>query len=419
MDSKFLCNPSEHRPLNKIIYVFISLIIVTAWLIKVFNFIKAEPWLAYNSYGVSEFLINFRQGFVRRGLIGDILYFFTLWSGIRPTGPILYICVFSFIVVVFFFLYKFCRNKYLWWLVLSPFLCGMFDTVIRKDYLCYIVIITEIYILRNGVRSTLQCWGVCLLCIIGLMFHEAFMFFGVPISALLILRSKLPLSKYIPLACVFIVFILLCLCKGNPDVASGIVASWNRILPDSPLLDMKANSIGALGWDTAHTFNRHFTINFSYRSFGWLWVVWRAIFFILIYYLIVNFLYVFRGNSNFDSLDRNNISVLYLFSVLCLLPMFTVLSCDCGRVYQYAWMATFVTFLLVPRNTISSLFGSKAISNAQSINQCLDRIVPPRRWLIIVMLLFLAEYPDGPYPMGEFFESPIGTIIRFIGDGNV
>ena len=394
---------------------------IVSWIMRLISFRYGE-WgqLDWNGMGITEFLINFQGGFVRRGLIGEILFQITSFTGVSPYWIIISICLLCYVFVLVFFFRQFGKRNLIWWLILSPFLCGMCDSIIRKDYLCYVIIIAEMYILRNNVSSLTQCWLAALLAIMGLFAHEAFMFFGIPMTFLVIYRYKEgKFYRYLPMVFILASFILLSYFKGDIQIANRIIDSWNRLLPNSPLLYGSGNSIGALGWTTKFALSTHIPINFLFKSsftehLRWLGFIWRALFYIASFYFISNFLQVFKFKSNINDEDRYNIAALYIFSSICLLPLFLGLSCDYGRIYQYAWMSTFIPFLLFPRDFISKTFGSRFMKICRHASDRLNNIIRPNRVIMIIFLLCFAEYYYGLDPIHEFFSTPLGYILVFI-----
>ena len=97
--------------------------------------------LPYDDFCWSEFLINFEGGFVRRGLIGELLYFFSMSTGLQPAWIFVPVCVIAYIFVTWFLYNKFKGYGIIWWLVFSPLLCGHTTDLIRKDYIMYCFII--------------------------------------------------------------------------------------------------------------------------------------------------------------------------------------------------------------------------------------------------------------------------------------
>lgn len=163
----------------------------------------------------------------------------------------------------------------------------------------------------------------------------------------------------------------------------------------------EAKSIGALAWDTTQTMKDHFTVNFhSDDGFGWMGLFLRPLFAVLVYYFATNFIFVMkRGNSDTEDIDTNNktiesqtktnLSMLFIFSMICLLPMFTVLSCDYARIYQYALITSFSMFLLIPSERITAMFPKFFRIMVERLNRWLESVIVPTKGMMLLLLLCL------------------------------
>ena len=399
-------------------FIAISVLMLLSWALKIVGVIDVIKIWNWDSYDVTEFLINYQAGFVRRGLLGELLYKYSISTGLTPKIPILVICILSYIIVLWFFLRQFHKHKLIWWLVFTTFLCGMFENFIRKDYLMYALIIAEIYLARKGIKTYSQALIITAISIFGLLLHEAYIFFGVPFVALMMLRSN-KWKVFLPmLITIVLVFGVLAYFKGDESYVRHIMDSWNTFLKGDYLNPNDANSISALGWSAEFAIKLHWDLNTFMFTHPWIptWIVimMRMFFYILTYYYITNFLYVFKFKADFSNIDRWNISALYLFSTMCLLPLFLFFSCDYGRVYQYAWMTTFIIYLLIPRGYIRQLFGTKFINFAKLISEKVNRILIPNKSIMVFMLLFLAESITLYQPEESFGISPVGTVIMWL-----
>jgi len=349
-------------------------------------------------YGYTEFLINFEGGFVRRGLIGELLFYLCRATGVSPFVIIYGVCVGAWIIVMTFFLYKFKKNNWMWWILMSPIFLGATYNMIRKDYLLYVIIILIFYLLSKR-YNPINLIGVLLLACFGIMVHEAFIFYGIPIMSLfLISQKKTRLSGILIAAICMSLFVLLCVYKGNANVADAIYNSWNTILADGELVRTPNNSIAAIGWETTNAFKAHLKFNFTSMEFGKFTIVPRIFMSVLAYYLFTNFLSAFRkgGQEERAILIKKRISILYVVSFVCLLPMFTVLSCDYGRVYQYLLVSTFSALLLLPGEKIDGLLPEKLTHQILRFNNLLGRAISankPTKGLLLFLLLFVSVTP--------------------------
>ena len=129
------------------------------------------------SWTIGEWLINYNGGFVRRGLIGTIIYNFSSITNLNPIILVQFISISAFLI--FLSLLKYCKEHFSATFLLSPLviLSPIFgQTLLRKDIfqiamygLCTIIIIDK------------RCFKSFLLInfigIISILNHESFVFF--------------------------------------------------------------------------------------------------------------------------------------------------------------------------------------------------------------------------------------------------
>lgn len=406
-EKKFMKRPLQSKQTNnERLNQVVSTCLIVAFVIKLFyttrRFLRCDFG---DSYEYSEFLINFQGGFVRRGLLGEILY--QIYSVVNYPIPqvLMIISYLAFFFVLFFFFRQFHRQRYCWWILLSPLFLGFTHYIVRKDYILYAILIGGLYLLRTASPTAIKRIGACILILFGLFLHEAFIFWGFPIYALLLLSYRCDkifncILAFLPVA----VFLILSLYKGTTDTAYAIVDSWNSLLPETPLVHTPDNSIGALGWNLFDTFLFHLRKNANTLGGGYIVL---PIYALVAYYMFTNFLTLFSPKADNDKLV---LSLLYSSVLLCLIPMFTILSCDNGRVFQYASIATFSTFLIIPHNTIISAFPRWYIRFVQRFDAALNRFLPPSKGLMVLLLLFIGMSPCHFSIVTCWLHSVIGTI---------
>ena len=396
--------------------IWVGVLLVTAYLLSSLWRILEGIFTDYNNFGYTEFLINYEGGFVRRGLLGEILYGLCATTGISPFGLIACVCVAAWLAVAVFFIAAFYKRGYSWWILLSPLFCGSAYFLIRKDYLCYLLIIAIMLLVRRQGAGMARFAAVCVLGVFGIFLHEAFVFFGIPIVLLYLLSQEGHRWKGVvfgALACA--AFLLQCAFKGDMGVARAIADSWNAILPE-PLIQFRKNSIWALGWDTLETFKMHIGMNFRVPSGVYMGLYMQAIFAVVVYYFASNFIFVLRkGRLGGDDISsRTRLSALLLLIMVCMLPMFTVLSCDYARLYQYVLVATFAAYLVLPQAALERMFPARVLGFVARINRTLDSIAYPTRYMMLILLFFLATPPFGFSMTWSVMLSVFGSYMRMI-----
>lgn len=395
------------------IYMFVSILLVLNFLIKIQAGLKLG--LDINDYNFSEFLINFEGGFVRRGLIGQILFYISCYTGWSPLYVVYALCISAWLTVVGFLFFLFKKRNIRWWILLSPLMLGMAVEIIRKDYLLYLIIFAMLYLTRTKDISNTRYFCCLFLIILGLLVHEALIFYGIPLVLLLIYKKSSRLKSVSAILITVGMFILISCFKGNHDSPIRIVESWNNLhIHGFPYLVLnKYNSIGALGWDILFTFKFHFITNFFNSYFGWFGFIYQPLTLLLSYYFIMNFSAVFSPKDKAERI-RTTLSSVYAFNIICLLPMFIFLSCDYGRLYQFAFVTSYAIFLIVPYPMVLSLFHTKYIGIIQKFNIFLNRLLIPSKGILIVILLLFAVELWSFNPVGNLRNSILFTDYNWI-----
>ena len=413
---KINCDYRECCGLPRKAYLIISAIIIISMAWKL-----AQPLyfqliaLPYDDFCWSEFLINFEGGFVRRGLIGELLYFFSMSTGLQPAWIFVPVCVIAYIFVTWFLYNKFKGYGIIWWLVFSPLLCGHTTDLIRKDYIMYCFIIGVFTILKKYRDSTPRNILVTLLIIIGLLIHEAFIFYALPIVALKFYSTGE--SRHINLALIATIclsFLTLCHFKGDQSTALTIHNSWKGIIPDWTEFDPnQMNSIYAIGWESINTFKFHLKLNFVSPTFGLSSILFRLIGYMFVYYFAINAPVILRSNTKSKDLSAETIGATFLVLSFCLIPMFTILSCDYARLYQYITVTTACAYIILGHRTLTNLLPKRIISISGFINRGLNRFLIPNKALLLFMLF--AFCPSGNSAYSIYEESLLGSLCGLFG----
>ena len=93
--------------------------------------------------------------------------------------------------------------------------------------------------------------------------------------------------------------------------------------------------------------------------------------------------------------------------------MFTILSCDYGRIYQYAAFSTFGAFVILGRERLAGLFPQGLLRGVARLNARLARLVSPRPWLMVAMLVLVASSPACFSPWIAAKQSIVGSLIYY------
>lgn len=388
--------------------IMIISVIVKILLGDVFNFSNE----ALQGWNYSEMMITLEGGFVRRGILGEIFYWITANTGIAPQYIIFGVSVAAYLFVLWFFFRKFREGGYCWWFILSALMCGMAANIIRRDYLIYIVLIGTLLMLRQGGVTGMKRFWAFVLVIVGLIIHEAFIFWGGPVYAMIVLADRrYRRSALLSIAIIVAFFLLMCVFKGDAVIAQGIVDSWNNVIPGEPLTLIEKNGIGALAWDMKYTVTTHFKQNigvWQQHSFG---LIYWPICYLVIYYFMTFFFRVVKPvKVAFGEREQNVLSSLFMIVTLCMFPLFTLLSCDYGRLYQHAVITVMASYLILGPDYLVKVIPQGVLRRVSSLNDKIYRLVTPSKGLLIILLLIIGVSPSWYNPYYSMTESPIGAI---------
>lgn len=366
------------------------------------------------SFYPHEFYINYQGGFVRRGLLGEILFQICKNLNINPQWVIAIFCLLCFVFVICFFVYLFKKNDILWWILpLSIFLGN--DDIIRKDYFFIVSLILILLTYRSRIPLWTKIVIINILAIFTILSHEAFFFVCVPLLSLIIIRDTDSIKKTSLriIACLpmFIAMAITMVFHGDLNTAQHIQQSWLGIIPDwSPTLiysegiDNYYGSIGSLAWTTDFAFDFHTKINFIYTSLRIPGYILRPIFILLLVYF--TFSYITFFSSDRISSNTNIFLCIFLFLLISLLPLFTVLSCDTRRICFYWLTSSFAFFLMIPEDKQILLFPDWFVKFALNLRNTLSSKRQYHK-AIVILLIFVIGAPYGGNNIRDAFSTSV------------
>ena len=364
----------------------------------------------YGGWTVSEWLINYEGGFVRRGLCGEILY------GLYQVHPypvrdmilILGFTGFFFFMVLLIGLFR--REGWSPVLLIAPcliqiptFLGGTSLFGLRKDHWLLLLAYGIFYFYTRYIRrrDILSLVTMQFLSVVVLLIHEAAFFFIFPlliVHSFLITYKKRPCGELV--GAMFLLFLpaaltmgAVCLFKGNQAVAEAIWTSWKPCMEAYPLPCDDVAEIGpgvsALTWGTRQAFKNHITIT---------WMSWflkpipswpfALINIAGIYYLVSRLNTVNLRWNRLKKVDSSRMGLFLLLQGIFMIPLFTVLSCDLGRIIPYWVFSSLFAYHFLKED--ASVFpaglnrASEWLQDKISKIKCLS--VP---WVYFLILVFL------------------------------
>lgn len=385
-----------------------QLLLNTAFILFVISFVQLIITQLLTSFQCegwtgSEWLVNYQGGFVRRGLIGEILFFIAKNFTINIEWTIKIFCLLSFVVVIVFFVWAFIKKGYS--LYILP-LCFFLGTHVfwgmywhKRDHLMLIFLIATLWFFTKNNRLAIKFFVVNVLLVIALQVHEVIAFFSLPIFFLLLcndFKNKGRLRSIV-LSLVFLLpsigaFFLTLKYHGNLETAQTIWDSWVEVaqLKPATLTERSHGALSAIGWTSEKAFKMHFEMNFSGKSLYVTSTVFWLMVIPAVFYIVSNALLVFRRREqNFTYRDKHILSSVLIFQFLCLIPVALILSCDLGRIIFYWVASSFAIFLLIPKEKLEQIFPAFFSVCTTRINNALSFLLNPTKASVMLLMLFI------------------------------
>jgi hypothetical protein len=368
----------------------------------------------FNVWPISEWLINYQAGFVRRGLFGEILHQLNSSTGIIPYLNQLVLGFYYFYVAIFIGIYIKSRIRSTLVLVLALLIPGgifhmamgaIFYT--RKEilFLIHFGLLCLLYLnIRDEKKEKklLRIWLFGLLAIIGgcllTLVHEPYLMMAYPITLLLLVityfenKPSLLMRRFVSIYAVLIpiIFVICSLNHGNPQVSQAIWDSYSlsdrlTLAPFAPYTASLAT--GGLGW----TLTQHFSTIYGVFISG-TWVYWIC--FLLVNAWVLTWLALHLQKSrqgphlmagqNTTKIVVNDYVMIVMFSYFISLSML-LLASDYGR-----WIACATNLTILFSFTISgsSILRQRTFYSNRLLVNCYKAIeILNKKTYTLVMLI--------------------------------
>ena len=223
-----------------------------------------------NDWPLTELLINYQGGFVRRGIFGEIV--FNTANPITSTTLLqkfaLIFCLIGLIGILIYQSSNLVRIIFTTIVVFAPgglhdmkaggdFPGGQWEYLDRKEIWFYCALIIFFFSVKWFSNRPVLLTGIfTAISVIMILHHELFVFFALTLFTVLIiskktkLRSKESLLAGIFYVCIFITFYLVYTFHGNEEVSAAI---WNSYLPTYSNVLTYPGGIGSIGWTIAQS----------------------------------------------------------------------------------------------------------------------------------------------------------------------
>ena len=326
--------------------------------------------LEAGTWQVSEILINYQGGFVRRGLIGEAIYHLQQNFGINA---LLIAYIFSIIsALVFFYLIirdTIKRKFSILFLPTTMLLSSLFVSGhwVRKDFFILLLFYFIVLLLKR--QWKIKYLLINMLLIIGILTHEVIFFISLPIIFITVcnetsvVSGKGPVtnliintlwcSLYILPSIITLLFVTLF--KGDVECATQIWESWQSV---GVLSGEMKGAIAAIGWTPEKAIavgtEVWTTIKCGvYYPFMWAFLAFVAFVIFVWMYRLKPTILGYCAKKDFDISES---SYIIVFQFLAMLPLLLVFA-DTSRAFFYVIMSAYIIRLYDNTYLYSTVLG--------------------------------------------------------------
>jgi len=374
-----------------------------------------------SSWAISEFLINYQGGFVRRGLIGEVL-FWTASSipAIDIVSLIKIVCAASFIILFALLFHWFIKHGVGLFALPMTFILGfpiVNDFWIRKDSLLLLLLALSLKLMRSNKTSAAILSSV--VSCIALLTHESFLFiFIFPFILYIINQYKLNniFNIFFLVISFFATLTVVTIFSGSNYQANSIIESWKTLgIYSEPTEYTVQNSVYSLSWGLIYALDFTKSTMTSIKNYIPLFLPWMVIIlftFILILNIHKSPQLFFHNNNKIKSKKNNFMMVVVIFQFVFLIPLFFI-GIDYGRwIYLWTTSSLLIFFSSLNDRSFTKIDCVKKISAL--VNEFLDKIlnISPHVYATLCLLLGFSAYGW----VGEkiFTTTPLYITISFV-----
>lgn len=343
---------STHQNLKeKTVAYFLVGSFIVATIVNIYNVFNA----GHDSWTMTEWLINYAGGFVRRGLPGEIIYRIKIISGFRANYIVIAISAAAFLFVIYKISFGI-RGILPFAIIFSPVILGSAaygGFIFRKDILGIVFLILCLHFFKKKYYSNWRYFLINIVGIFAILSHETFFFFGFPALVLAGLKGNKinnsmgirPLAfAIVKLLPMIIAFFAVAFYHGNSSIAYAINNSWSdtwvNIDQGACCLDQPSTAIEALQWSTQKGIAMSLSVLNEFSGIIYVPLVWV---FTLAgcFWFLVGFVKPFESElmlseNVFNA--RQGFATVLVFQLIMISPLFLV-GWDFGR-WIFLWVVS-------------------------------------------------------------------------------
>lgn len=396
------------------------------WFVLAVNFIfilTLYQWIMYfmslrggtTGWCMMEWLTNYEGGFIRRGLLGQLLYEAVKVTGIDPYIMILSVSLASFFFVGIFMIMQFRRFGIRWWL-LAVLAYILMASIIRKDFIIYTLFIALLYTYRSRKSAAVRIAAMSMTSVLILMIYEPAIFMCLGLMVLVVIRDKqLPMwGRWVYPAVICATMLVLLKSTGEPGIGQRIFSSWVEVSPD--IQAIPRHVMTSLDWSVGDSLD--YNLSILMPEFHILSLLKYVFLIILTPYIYISYMYVDRYTPTSRFPYRPNVfTTVYLFFMLCMLPLWAGLSCDYGRLLCHATLSSLCVAFILPEKIALATLPKWSLDIGGAITGLFSRIPASVYSITLLMLIFMPEFsfqymPDFEFNVNSLIMRAAGNIFK-------
>ena len=393
------------------------LIVVIFLIATIEQFYNSLFW-GHNNWCMTECLINYAGGFVRRGLPGELALSVSSISGISPNVIIVIVCFLLLVGLILFYCRKVTR-KMPAFLIFSPIVLGIpafNDFLVRKDTLCIAILILCLIIEKTKYPILIKNILINLLGITAILSHEGFIFYGfLSIIAYRYFQSEKKLINIIiSFSPMILTFAISSIYHGDELTALAInkslISVWHSIDPSDKDINFPSCAITSLKYSLTNCpwmgYSVFWEISYHiYTPIAWLATV------IICYGYLLEFIVVNPSETNgvISSLEveKSRLFVILTAQLIFISPLFMI-GWDYGR-WIFLWTASSLAIYLLGLNWNDQIL-LKVTTYVAGFQKKIRLPWTPQKWHLLFFGIPVCSWSVFSY----LHATPLGNQVDFI-----
>ncbi|MFV0215744.1 hypothetical protein OBJ92_01635 [Empedobacter falsenii] len=372
--------------------LFFNVFFIFDFLFKFYKKIISTPFTY--SYTEQSNFVNYSQGFIRRGLFGEL----TKTVAKLNLDPFIFIQVFSltiFIMVILFFYKTFKKNNYSLNFLFLPFTISyafLSGFVYFKDYFqIFLIFIIADLLKKKFKKNIIKYLIINIISIIGILIHEIFFFISIPFIFIFLVNQNYQPKKLIITALKsfgivlpsFFALIMTIINHGNPEMAKGIYLDTLNYIPKYAF-DYGVEVTGAinsLGHDSS------FKLSYMFKGLIWNGFSRGVAYLFFTITLLYITLYFNNLKQNSKKSFTPNLFFIFCFQLLAMLPIF-VIAIDWSRFISLCLLSSLVYFMELKHISIKPIFSHRIKQFATISDKIFSTFIHSNKQMFYVVCYF-------------------------------